>query len=82
MFCLLPPLKALWDQMGHEAPELSCIAVPEVSPHAAAGDQVPPTPEPLKTTRNPAADLSPPTRKRMLPMIMSMQRFVGMMLKS
>ena len=58
------------------------IAIPEVSPHTAAVNQVLPTPGPLKTTRNPAVDLSPPTRKRMLPVMTSMQRFVGMTLKS
>ena len=80
--CLLLPLKAQWDRMGHEAPELGHIAIPKVSPHAAAIDQVPPTPRPLKMTRNPTADPSPPMWKRMLPAMMSMQRFVGVMLKS
>ena len=59
--------------MGREAPELSRIAVPEVSPRATAVDQVPPTPRPLKMTRNPAVDPSPPMRKSMLPVMTSMQ---------
>ena len=63
--------------MGHEASELNHIAIPKVSPHAAAVDQVLPTPGPLKTTRNPAADQSPPTQKRMLLAMMGMQRFGG-----
>ena len=77
MLCLPPPLKAPWDRMGHEAPELDHIAIPKVSPHTAAIDQVLPTPRPLKTTKNPAADRSPLTQKRMLLAMTSMQRFGG-----
>ena len=75
-------LKVLQDWAGHGTPKLGRVAILEVSPHTAAGDQVPPNPGPLKMTRNPAADQSPPTQRRMLPMMMSMERFVGMMLKS
>ena len=35
-----PSLKALWDRVGCKAPELNHAAVPKVSPHTAAGDQV------------------------------------------
>ena len=76
------PLKALQDQTDHEAPELGHIAIPKVSPHAAAVNQVLPTPRPLKMTRNPAADPRPSMQRRMLPMMMSMQGFVGVTLKS
>ena len=75
-------LKGLWDHAGCRAPELSHVAIPEVSPHITAGDQVLPNPRPLKMTRNPAVNLSPLIRRRMLPMKMSMQRFAGAMLKS
>ena len=69
-------LKALQDGAGYEAPELGHIAIPKVSPHTAAIDQVPPTPGPLKTTMNPSAGLSPPMQKRMLPTMINMQRFM------
>ena len=78
---LLPP-KALRDRTCHEAPELGRVAIPEVSPRTAAINQVPPTPRPLKMTRNPSAGLSPPTWKRTPPAMMSTQRFVRVTVKS
>ena len=65
-----------------EAPELDHVAVPKISPCTAAINQVPPTPGPLKMTRNPSAGLSPPMRKRMLPTMMSTQRFMRVTVKS
>ena len=82
MLCLPLPLKALRDQTGCEAPELSRVAVPEVSPRTTAVDQVPPTPGPIKMTRNPSVGLSPPVQKRMLPAMTSTQRFVRVTVKS
>ena len=67
---------------GCEAPEPSHAAVPEVSPHTAAGNQVPPYLRPLTMARNPAANPSSPTWRRTPLAKMSMQRFMRMMLKS
>ena len=57
-------------------------AVLKVSPHTIAGSQVPPIPRPPKMTRNPAVDLSPPTWRKMFPVMMNTWRFMGTMLKS
>ena len=46
----------LWDQVGHEAPEIDHAAVPEVSPHAAASNQALPSPRSLMMTRKQAAN--------------------------
>ena len=64
---LPPSLKVLWDQAGREAPELSHAAMPEVLPHTAASDQVPPKLGPLTMARNPAANPSPPMQRKMPP---------------
>ena len=82
MLHLPSPLKVPQNRASHEAPEPGCVAILEVSPRTTASNKVPPNPRPLKMTRNPAADLSPSMQMRMLPMTMSMQRFVGAMLKS
>ena len=64
---LLPSLKVLWDQAGCEAPELGHAAVPKISPHTAAGDQVLPYLGPLTMAGNPAANPSPPMQRRTPP---------------
>ena len=79
---LPPSLRVLQDQVGCEAPELSHAAVPKVSPHTTASDQVPPILRPLTMARSPAVNLSPPTWRRMPPAMMSMWRFMWVMLKS
>ena len=66
---------------GHETPSLNHAAMPEVSSHIAAGDQALPSPWPLTTARKPAANLNPPTRRRMVPMKMSMQMPVRVKLR-
>ena len=58
-------------------------AVPEVSPHTAAGDLALPSLRPLMTARKPAANPNPPMRRRrMPPKMMSMQSFTRVMLRS
>ena len=79
---LPPSLKVLQDWAGHVAPELSHAAVPKVSPHTTASDQVPPNLGPLTTARNPAANPSPPMRRRTPPAKMSMRRFTKVTPKS
>ena len=76
-----PSLKALWDQAGCEAPELGHAAMPEVSPHIAAGDQALPSPRSLAMARKPAANLKPPTRRRMPTVKMRMWRLARAMLR-
>ena len=82
MLHLPPSPKALWDRAGREAPELDHAAVPEVSPHTTAGDQTLPSLRPLTMARKPVANPNPPTRRRMPPMKMRMQRFARAMLRS
>ena len=79
--CLLPPPKLLRDRVDLDAPKFSCVAIQEVSPHTAAVDWVQPAPRPLKMTMNPSVGQSPSTLKRMLTMMMNMQRFVRAMMK-
>ena len=76
MLHLPPSPKALWDWVGHEAPEHDYAAMLKVSPHTTAGDQALPSPRPLTTARKPAANPNPPMRRRTPPMKMRMQRFV------
>ena len=69
-----PSLKALWDRVGCEAPELDHAAVPKVSPHTTASDQTLPSPRSLMTARKPAVNPNPPMRRRMPPVKMRMWR--------
>ena len=62
-----PSPKALWDRAGREAPELDHTAMPEVSPHTAASNPALSSLRPLTMARKPAANLNPPTRRRMPP---------------
>ena len=82
MLPLLPSLKVLQDWVGCEAPELSHAAMSKVSPHTAAGNQVPPNLRPLMMATNPTVNPSPPTWSRMPPANMSTWRFMRGMLKS
>ena len=82
MLHLLPPLKVLRDRVGREAPELGHAAMLEVSPHIAAGDQVPPYLGPLMTAGNPVANPSSPALRRTPLMKMNTWRFTRTTLKS
>ena len=82
MLHLPPSPKALWDQVDHEAPGLDHVAMLKVSPHTIAGNQALPSLRPLMAARKPAANLNPPTQRRMLPMKMSMQRPMRVKLRS
>ena len=56
--------------------------MPEVSPHAAAGDQALPSPRSLMMTRKQAVKPNPPTRRRMPPVKMRMWRPARVKLRS
>ena len=60
-------LMTLQDFTGREAPELDHAAMPEVSPHTAAGDQALPSSRSLMMARKQAVNPNPPTRRRMPP---------------
>ena len=78
---LPPSLKALWDWVGHEAPELDHSAGPKVSPHTAASNQALPSPRSLTMARKQAANLNPLTRRRTPPVKMRMWRSARVMLR-
>ena len=53
------PLKAPWDQMGHEAPEFGHIVIPKVSSRTTAGDQVPPNSRTTKDNKESSSGSKP-----------------------
>ena len=78
---LLLSLRTLWGRSGCKTPELDHAAVPEVSPHTAAGDQALPSPRSLTMARKPAVNPNPPTRRRMSPAKRRMWRPARAMLR-